>query len=88
LTKGRRIYVEGALKTRSWDDQATGQKKFRTEIVINDMQMLDARPRDGEFAEAGAGVPAGASAGGRSGGYRGRGGQQDENVIDLDDTPF
>jgi single-strand DNA-binding protein len=82
LTKGRRIYVEGALKTRSWDDQATGQKKFRTEIVIHDMQMLDARPRDGEFAESGAGTgdgtgagaPASASAGGRSGGYRGRGG--------------
>jgi single-strand DNA-binding protein len=43
LTKGRKIYVEGRLQTRSWDDQATGQKKYRTEIVADRMLLLDSR---------------------------------------------
>lgn len=48
LKKGRLIYIEGYLKTRSWDD-ASGIKKFRTEIVIEDLIMLERRPKD-EFA--------------------------------------
>ena len=48
LKKGRLIYVEGYLKTRSWDD-AAGIKKFRTEIVIEDLVMLEKRPKE-EFA--------------------------------------
>ncbi len=40
LKKGRRIYVEGRLQTRSWDGQ-DGQKKSRTEIVVDNMIMLD-----------------------------------------------
>jgi len=42
LRKGSKIYVEGRLETRSWEDQS-GQKKYTTEIVVNDMQMLDSR---------------------------------------------
>lgn len=45
LKKGKLIYVEGYLKTRSWDD-ATGVKKFRTEIVVEDLIMLDKRPKE------------------------------------------
>ena len=37
------MYIEGRLQTRSWDDQATGQKRFRTEIVADRMLMLDSR---------------------------------------------
>ena len=40
LRKGRQVYVEGRLQTRSWDDNKTGEKKFTTEIVCSDMQML------------------------------------------------
>jgi len=40
LKKGRRLYVEGRLQTRSWDGQ-DGQKKYRTEIVGDNMIMLD-----------------------------------------------
>ena len=40
LKKGRRVYVEGRLQTRSWDGQ-DGQKKNRTEIVVDNMIMLD-----------------------------------------------
>ena len=42
LRKGSKLYVEGKLQTRSWDDQS-GQKRYTTEVVVNDMQMLDGR---------------------------------------------
>lgn len=42
LKKGKLVYIEGYLKTRSWVDQ-TGLKKFRTEIVVQDMVMLEKR---------------------------------------------
>lgn len=38
LKKGRLILVEGRLQTRSWDDKQTGQKKYRTEIVAENIQ--------------------------------------------------
>jgi single-strand DNA-binding protein len=70
LTKGRKVYIEGRLQTRSWEDQATGQKRYRTEIVAERMIMLDSRTRDeGLGAEREGAAP-------------------DENVIDLDETPF
>jgi len=40
LRKGTKVYVEGRLQTRSWDD-ATGQKKYRTEIVADNMIILE-----------------------------------------------
>lgn len=51
LKKGKQIFVEGRLQTRSWDDQ-TGQKKYMTEIVADNMVMLGS-PRDsgGEASE-------------------------------------
>lgn len=48
LRKGTQVYVEGRLQTRSWDDQ-NGQKKYMTEVVVDNMVMLG-RPgasRDG-----------------------------------------
>lgn len=48
LTKGRKIYVEGRLSTKSWTGQDGGQRST-TEIVIDDMIILDSR-RDGETA--------------------------------------
>ena len=42
LRKGSRVYVEGHLQTRSWDD-AEDQKHFRTELVANEMIVLDSR---------------------------------------------
>lgn len=49
LTKGRQVYIEGHLQTRSWDDQS-GQKKYRTEIVADNMIMLGARGEAGSPA--------------------------------------
>lgn len=43
LKKGRCVYVEGRLQTSSWDDQA-GQKRWRTEVVIDEIKFVGARP--------------------------------------------
>ena len=40
LKKGSKIYIEGKLQTRSWEDQ-NGQKRYTTEVVANSMEMLD-----------------------------------------------
>jgi single-strand DNA-binding protein len=42
LRKGRQVYIEGRLQTRKWQDQS-GQERYSTEIVANDMQMLGTR---------------------------------------------
>jgi single-strand DNA-binding protein len=44
LKKGRKIFVEGRIQTRSYDDKNTGQKKSFTEIVADNIIVLDARP--------------------------------------------
>ncbi len=43
LKKGSKVYVEGSLRTRSWEDAQSGQKRYTTEIVGAEMQMLDGR---------------------------------------------
>ncbi|WP_339118068.1 single-stranded DNA-binding protein [Halomonas sp. BMC6] len=45
LKKGSKVYIEGRLQTRKWQDQ-NGQERYSTEIVANDMQMLDGRSGD------------------------------------------
>jgi single-strand DNA-binding protein len=70
LDKGRSVYVEGRLQTRSWDDKNTGEKRYMTEIVANQVTFLEGR---GGGAGAGAGSSEGGGGGG--GGYsRGGGG--------------
>lgn len=41
LRKGSKVYIEGSLRTSSWEQE--GQKKYRTEIIARDLQMLDSR---------------------------------------------
>jgi len=43
LTKGRQIFVEGRIQTQSWEDRQSGEKKYRTEIVCENFQMLGQR---------------------------------------------
>jgi len=49
LTKGKLVYLEGYLKTRSWETE-NGDKNYRTEIVLHDMIMLDKKPNQTEHA--------------------------------------
>lgn len=41
--KGSRVYIEGRLHTSSWEDKQSGEKKYRTEIVVNDLVLLSSR---------------------------------------------
>ena len=81
LTKGQKLYIEGRLQTRSWDDKE-GNKKYSTEIIGTDFMFLGGGSGAGAGAAAG-GFRAGASAGGGAGaggaggaggGFRGRSG--------------
>jgi single-strand DNA-binding protein len=77
LQKGRLVYVEGRLQTRSWDDAQSGQKRYKTEVNASDVQFLDGRGDAaatpvGAAAAVGAGEPEGAAAG----------------DVDPDDIPF
>jgi single-strand DNA-binding protein len=66
LDKGRSVFVEGRLQTRSWDDKKTGEKRYMTEIVAQSVQFL------------GGGGPGGAGGGGEGRSFtpRGRGGDE------------
>ena len=48
LKKGSKVYIEGRLQTRSWDDKQTNQKRYMTEIVANDLVLLGGRSEAGE----------------------------------------
>ncbi|WP_299310626.1 single-stranded DNA-binding protein [uncultured Halomonas sp.] len=66
LKKGSKVYVEGRLQTRKWQGQ-DGQDRYTTEIVVNDMQMLDSRGGGGDF-QGGGQAPQGGYQGGQYGG--------------------
>jgi single-strand DNA-binding protein len=50
LSKGRQVYIEGRLQTRDWQDQE-GNKRWTTEIIARDMQMLGSKEQSGSFSE-------------------------------------
>ena len=60
LTKGKQVCVEGRIQTRSWDDRNSGEKKYRTEIICDNFQMLGQRGGDFEGSQ-GQGTAAAAS---------------------------
>lgn len=86
LKKGSKIYVEGKLQTRSWDDQS-GQKRYTTEIVVFDMQMLDSRG-EGGGSGGGGGRDAGYNAGGQNAGPAAQPDAPPPPGGDDDDLPF
>lgn len=78
LQKGRLVYVEGRLQTRSWDDAQSGQKRYKTEVNASDVQFLDSRGDSPSEGAVGAGV--GAAAGPEPAAVGGD--------VDPDDIPF
>lgn len=81
LKKGTKIYVEGRLQTRSWDDQS-GQKRYMTEVVVSDMEKIEKIDWRGEGGEGG-------GSGGRDAGYSDRpaGGQNVGPATQPDASP-
>ena len=93
LKKGRTVYVEGKLQTSSWDDKESGQKKYRTEIIVNDLVLLGGGQRgEGE----GGGFSSGRTSGAKGGGFEQRGPDYDNapatgvgpGEITDEDIPF
>lgn len=64
LTKGKQIYLEGRLQTRSWEDRNSGEKKYRTEIVCDNFQMLSRGDMEGGRGGGGSRDFGGGSSGG------------------------
>ena len=62
LKKGKLVYIEGSLRTDSWDDKESGQKRYRTEIVAQNMQMLDRKGDEGGGGGSYSGAKRGPSA--------------------------
>ncbi len=56
LKKGSKVYLEGKLQTRKWQDQQ-GQDRYTTEVVADEMQMLDSRGGSGDFGGRSASAP-------------------------------
>ena len=102
LRKGSKVYIEGQLQTRKWQDQS-GQDRYSTEVVLNrfrgELQMLDSRGGgggdEGGYGNGGGGGGygggnrGGGSGGGGGGGYGGGGRDDFGGGGDLDDEiPF
>jgi single-strand DNA-binding protein len=84
LRKGNKVYIEGRLQTRQWEDQS-GQKRYTTELVANQVTNLERRPREDS------GEPSGAPGGGspRPSAPRSADGPSDRlDEPELDDLPF
>jgi single-strand DNA-binding protein len=48
VKKGSKVYIEGRLQTSSWEDKQSGEKKYRTEIIVSDLVLLGGRGEGGD----------------------------------------
>ncbi len=95
LKKGRRVYIEGRLQTRSWEGQ-DGIKRYKTEIVASDINVLDKKPEEADLDIAEETGPAeGAAEGTAKTKEKKAETKKDQNddlkgseEVDLDDIPF
>ena len=68
VKKGSQIFVEGKIQTRSWDDKTSGEKKYKTEILVNDLSLLGGRGEGGGGGERSSGSYSKSSTASYSGG--------------------
>ena len=86
LRKGSQVYIEGKLRTRKWQDKS-GQDRYTTEIIADEMQMLGGR--GGSSSSSGGGNFDGGQGGGQSGGQSGGNAPPQPGPDDFDDDiPF
>ncbi len=86
LSKGKQVFIEGRLQTRSWDDKQSGEKKYKTEIIVENFNMLGGRPGAGGGGDYEAPEPPPGHSYGGGGGGASRAGFDAEP--DDDDIPF
>lgn len=58
LKKGAKVFVEGRLRTTKWQDKNTGQDRYTTEIIADNMQMLDSKGGGGHYSASDNNPPA------------------------------
>ena len=88
VKKGSKLYIEGKLTNRSWDDKETGQKRYKTEILVNELVLLSSRE---EGAGGASSRPAASSSSSASFDQRPAAGPNDyaqSAEISDDDIPF
>jgi single-strand DNA-binding protein len=89
VKKGSKLFVEGKIQTRNWDDKETGQKRYRTEIIVNELILLSSRD---EGAGGASGYSRAASSSSSAANFDQRppaaANGQDETMISDDDIPF
>jgi single-strand DNA-binding protein len=61
VKKGSKLYIEGKLQTRSWDDKESGAKRYRTEIIVNELILLSGREEGSGGGQGGYSRPASSS---------------------------
>ncbi len=71
VKKGTQLFIEGKIQTRSWDDKESGAKRYRTEILVNEMSLLGS----------------GQGRGAEEGGSRSSGGYSKSNTTSYDRQP-
>jgi single-strand DNA-binding protein len=87
VKKGNKLYVEGGLRTSSWEDKTSGQKRYKTEVIVNELSLLSGRG-EGDGSSSG-----GSSSRGNTASFDQRqpAGQDDfasQTEITDDDIPF
>ena len=88
LRKGSQVYIEGKLRTRKWQAKS-GQDRYTTEIIADEMQMLGGRGGSGGGGNFGGGSQGGGQDGGQSGGQGGGNAPPQPGPDDFDDDiPF
>lgn len=82
VKKGTQLFIEGKIQTRSWDDKESGQKRYKTEILVNELSLLGGGA--GRSAEGGSGYSRSSSS---SGAAPAAPDYADQGITD-DDIPF
>jgi single-strand DNA-binding protein len=90
VKKGTQLFIEGKIQTRSWDDKSTGEKKYRTEILIDELTLLGGRSggENGGFGYASGKVYSRGSAGSFAQSQSTSGDHYGDQGISDDDIPF
>jgi single-strand DNA-binding protein len=86
VKKGSKLFIEGKIQTRSWDDKETGAKRYRTEIIVNELILLSSRD-EGAGGYSHAASPSSSAANFDQRPPAAANGQ-DETMISDDDIPF
>jgi single-strand DNA-binding protein len=89
VKKGSQIFVEGKIQTRSWDDKESGQKKYKTEILVNELSLLGGRPgAEGGGERSSGGYSRSSTASYSGGGTTAPPNDYSDQVITDEDIPF